>query len=235
MTGPDHTEPWSGDHPGVTPSPPVTGAPPEGSEDVTTQVPRASGGEVTPGHSPPELPGRQAYPPPPGPPPSYGPWPGGQQPYPGYLPANPAAPQQSSYPQGPPPWETQGPWGPQYGASQPEPTVRRSTKPAVLAAGVVAVLAVAAVLVLGYRKPGFFVTRHLDVANAQTLVQHVLTDPTTGYGVADVRDVTCNGGTNPIVTKGGTFTCDVSVAGAKHQVTATFTDDTGAFVVGMPK
>jgi hypothetical protein len=101
--------------------------------------------------------------------------------------------------------------------------------------GGVAVIVIAVVLVLGFWKPGFFVTTKLDVNRAQAGVQQVLTDETNGYGAKNVRDVKCNNGQNPTVKKGDTFNCEVSVDGTKRQVTVTFQDNNGTYEVGRPK
>jgi hypothetical protein len=101
--------------------------------------------------------------------------------------------------------------------------------------GVLVVIVVAAVLVTGFWKPGFFVTTKLDVNKAQQGVQQILTDQTNGYGVKSADNVKCNNGQNPVVKKDATFTCDVSVDGQKKQVTVTFQDNTGTYEVGRPK
>ncbi|MCW1958215.1 MAG: DUF4333 domain-containing protein [Mycobacterium sp.] len=101
--------------------------------------------------------------------------------------------------------------------------------------GAVAALALLAVLVLGFWKPGFFVTTKLDVNKAQQGVQQILTDESNGYGAKNVQDVKCNNGQNPTVKKGDTFTCEVSIDGTKRQVTVTFQDDKGTYEVGRPK
>ena len=89
--------------------------------------------------------------------------------------------------------------------------------------------------VLGFWKPGYFRSVQLSVSAAQTGVQQVLTDAKTGYGIANVRDVTCNGGTNPVVKKNAKFECEVTIDGTKRHVTATFSDDNGSYQVGQPK
>ena len=101
--------------------------------------------------------------------------------------------------------------------------------------GVLAAIIVAVVLVMGFWKPGFFVTTKLDVNKAQQGVKDILTNQTTGYGVENVTDVKCNGGKNPTVKKNDTFTCDVSVDGTHKQVTVTFQDNNGTYEVGRPK
>ena len=101
--------------------------------------------------------------------------------------------------------------------------------------GLLAALVVAAVLVLGFWKPGFFVTTKLDVDAAQSGVQQILTDESNGYGAKNVKDVKCNNGQSPTVKKGETFDCEVSIDGTKRQVTVTFQDDDGTYEVGRPK
>jgi hypothetical protein len=101
--------------------------------------------------------------------------------------------------------------------------------------GVLGAIIVAAVLVMGFWKPGFFVTTKLDVNKAQAGVQQILTDQTNGYGVKTADNVKCNNGQNPTVKKGDTFNCDVSVDGQHKQVTVTFQDSSGTYEVGRPK
>ncbi|BBX69809.1 hypothetical protein MPSYJ_32700 [Mycolicibacterium psychrotolerans] len=101
--------------------------------------------------------------------------------------------------------------------------------------GLLAAIIVAVVLVLGFWKPGFFVTTKLDVNAAQTGVQQILTDETNGYGAKNVSNVKCNNGVSPTVKKGDTFDCEVSIDGTKRQVTVTFQDDKGTYEVGRPK
>ena len=101
--------------------------------------------------------------------------------------------------------------------------------------GVIAVLLIAVVLVLGFWQPGFFVTTKLDINKANAGVQQILTDETNGYGAKNVKDVKCNKGADPVVKKGGTFDCDVSIDGASKHVTVTFQDDKGTYEVGRPQ
>ena len=101
--------------------------------------------------------------------------------------------------------------------------------------GLLAALIVAVVAVLGFWKPGFFVTTKLDVSSAQSGVQQILTDESNGYGAKNVKDVKCNDGQSPTVKKGETFDCEVSIDGTKRQVTVTFQDDDGTYEVGRPK
>ncbi|OBG57164.1 MULTISPECIES: DUF4333 domain-containing protein [unclassified Mycobacterium] len=122
-------------------------------------------------------------------------------------------------------------WAP---AAFPAPGVvpRRGHLPLYLAAAATVATAIAAIA--GFWAPGFFVTRQLDVAAVQAGVAHVLSDP-AGYGARDVSDVSCNDGQNPTVTKGGTFTCQVTIDHLKHQFVVTFTDDSGGYEVSDPK
>lgn len=71
----------------------------------------------------------------------------------------------------------------------------------------------------------------LDVNAAQAGVQQVLTDPIDGYGRDDVTDVRCNGGRNPTVKSGSSFSCEVNVNGIKRHVTVVFSDDAGTYEV----
>jgi hypothetical protein len=88
------------------------------------------------------------------------------------------------------------------------------------------------VLVLGFWAPGFFNSTNPDVDAAQSGVKQILMDDANGYGVKDVTDVKCNNGINPNVQKGATFDCEVSMDGAKRQVTVTITGADGTYEVG---
>lgn len=170
----------------------------------------------------------------------YGAQPAGPGPYP-----PPGQRQPGQY--GPPPGQYSRPpdvaqqppqYGPpgQYGQFQPYmgSPVRRGRKPILIGAGIAALI-VAVVLILGFWLPGFFITKQLDVNKAQAGVQHILTDPTIGYGAKNVSDVKCNNGQDPVVRKGGTFNCDVNIGGTKRQVTVKFVDDNGTYQVSRPK
>ena len=124
----------------------------------------------------------------------------------------------------------------QYGATgAPEEGSKRSLAVIGGVIGLLAAIIVAVVLVLGFWKPGFFVTTKLDIGAAQTGVQQILTDEANGYGAKNVKDVKCNDGQSPTVKKGDTFNCEVSIDGTKRQVTVTFQDDNGTYEVGRPK
>jgi len=145
-------------------------------------------------------------------------------------------PQYGQYPQQPvgyPPPGQPGQYAP-YGQPGVE-EAKKSTRTIATILGSLGALLLAALLVLGFWKPGFFVTTKLDVNKAQQGVQQILTDEAGGYGAKNVNDVRCNNGQNPTVRKGDTFNCEVSIDGTKRQVTVTFQDDKGTYEVGRPK
>jgi len=238
MTGPQGSDPnpWQ-DQPAAGSEQPPAWQPP-GGETPAWQPP---GGE-TPAWQPPAYPPQQY--------PQYG------QPVPGYPPTQPYGTpgeygtpgygQPGQYPQPggyPPPQYGQYPQPgqyppPQYGQYPPAGTAESAKKSMRVLGGVlgaVAALALAVLLVLGFWKPGFFVTTKLDVNKAQQGVQQILTDEAGGYGAKNVKDVKCNNGQNPTVKKGDTFNCEVSIDGTKRQVTVTFQDNKGTYEVGRPK
>ncbi len=181
--------------------------------------------------------------------PAYNPPP--QQPYPqpdqygqqptGYAPQGyPQYGQQPGQPPyGQPQYGQPGQYDPQqygqYNAPGGEENSKKSLAVIGTVIGVLVGVIIAVVLVLGFWKPGFFVTTTLDVDAAQTGVQQILTDEANGYGAKNVKDVRCNDGVSPEVKKGDTFTCQVSIDGTKRQVTVTFQDDKGTYEVGRPK
>jgi len=122
-----------------------------------------------------------------------------------------------------------------YGSTGTEQGSKKSVATIGAIVGGLAVLILAVVLVLGFWKPGFFVTTKLDVNAAQTGVAQILGDEANGYGAKNVKDVTCNDGQSPTVKKGDTFDCEVSIDGTKRRVTVTFQDDNGTYEVGRPK
>jgi hypothetical protein len=237
--GPDQTQPWHGqDQPSSDPSnePPAWQQPTPGQEQPPAwqqppaYTPQQYPSYPQPGQQPPYTPpqqypsteqfgqqptadyGQQAYP-------QYGQQPGqyGQQP--------------GQYGQQPGQYGQYG----QYGAPEAGEGSKRSLAVIGGIVGLVAALIVAVVAVLGFWKPGFFVTNKLDVNAAQSGVKQILTDESNGYGAKNVKDVKCNGGQSPKVKKGDTFNCEVSIDGTKRQVTVTFQDDKGTYEVGRPK
>jgi hypothetical protein len=161
-----------------------------------------------------------------GPPPQYGQYP----PPPGQYPPG----QPGQYPPGQPGQYPPGQY-PQYPQPGAEDASQKSMRAVGTVSGVLAALVLAIVLVMGFWKPGFFVTTKLDVTKAQAGVTQILTDESNGYGAKNVKDVRCNNGENPTVKKGDTFNCEVSIDGTKRQVTVTFQDDKGTYEVGRPK
>ncbi len=237
MSGPQGSDPnpWQGqDQPASNPD--------QGSEQPPAWQPPAYTPQQYPQYGqPPGYPQGQPYAPPtdyPGPgygqpgqypqgqyppgqyPPPYGQYPPGQYPPPG---------QPGQFPPGQP---GQYPGYAQPGAAEAS---KKSMKVVGGVLGALAVLVVGVVLILGFWKPGFFVTTKLDVNKAQEGVQQILTDEANGYGAKNVKDVKCNNGQNPTVKKGDTFNCEVSIDGTKRQVTVTFQDDKGTYEVGRPK
>lgn len=181
----------------------------------------------------PEQYGQPAYPQP-GQPPQYGQVPGyGQQPQFGQPGPPPQFGQPGQYPQ-PGQYGAPGQFG-QYGVPGASGESKRSL--AVIGGvvgGIVAVI-VLLVCILGFWKPGWFVTTKLDIDKAQSGVEQILTDKTNGYGATKVSGVKCNEGQNPTVKKDGTFDCEVTIDGTKRKVTVTFKDDKGTYEVGRPK
>ena len=254
MSGPqgsDPTQPWPGQQPQgdqpawqqpPAPEEPTTEAPAWGPPAYTPQQypqypPPDQGSQQPPTYSP------QQYPPPDqyGQPTAYSPpsyqQPGqyGQQPgQPGQYGQQPG--QYGQYGQQPDQYGQQP--GQQYSPYGSTGTEAGSKKSMGLILGVVGLLAaviIAVVGVLGFWKPGFFVTTKLDVDAAQTGVAQILSDEANGYGAKNVKDVKCNDGSSPTVKKGDTFDCEVSIDGTKRQVTVTFQDDSGTYEVGRPK
>ena len=124
--------------------------------------------------------------------------------------------------------QTEPPWGQPY---PPRPRraapSHRSRLPWVLAG--VAAAVVAAVLVLGFVAPGWFVTRVLDSAAVQEGVAVVLTDDYGADGVADVR---CPSTVE--IVAGATFTCEAIIDADPVTVPVRITDDAGGYEVGRP-
>jgi hypothetical protein len=235
MTGPSGQDPnqaWSSG-----------GQPPTGPEESSTwqqpaypQSEPYAPAEQYPG---PEFPATEQYP--------------GAEAYPGTAPQPEAypgtAPQPEAYPGAGTPYPYGQPTGydpsgaqyPLPGAPFGEPPAEAPPqkgskgKVAVLAGIGVLVLALIAVGVTGFWKPGYFVTTKLDVAKAQEGVAKILTDDVNGYGLKDVKDVKCNSGQNPTVKKDGTFECDATIEGQHRKLTVTFQDNSGTYEVGRPK
>jgi hypothetical protein len=117
------------------------------------------------------------------------------------------------------------------GGNPPLPPVAarsgRSKLPWILSG--VGALVVAAILVLGFVAPGFFVSKVFDTAAVQAGVQKILTD---SYDIRDVSAVTC--GEKIAVTAGDTFTCDATIAGSPARIPVRITSADGDYEVGRP-
>ncbi len=237
--GPDQTQPWQGpDQPSSDPShqQPAWQQPTPGQEQQTAwQQPPAYSPQQYPPY---QQPGQQTPYAPPQQYPSTEHF--GQQPAQDYTQQGypPYGQQPGHYGQQPGQYgQPPGQYGqyPQFGSTE---TPEGSKRSLALVGGIIGLLAaiiVAVVLVLGFWKPGFFVTTKLDVNAAQSGVKQILTDESNGYGAKNVKDVKCNDGASPTVKKGETFDCEVSIDGTKRQVTVTFQDDNGTYEVGRPK
>lgn len=250
--GPDQTQPWPGqDQPSSDPSnqpPPAWQQPTPGQDQPAWQPPPAYSPQQYPSYGQPGQPGQPgqqpSYTPPQQYPPTeqYGQPPTqdyGQQGYPQYgQQPGQYGQQPEQYGQQPGQYGQQpGQYGqyPQYGSTETPEGSKRSLAVVGGVIGLLAALVVAVVAVLGFWKPGFFVTTKLDVGAAQSGVQQILTDESNGYGAKNVKDVKCNDGESPTVKKGETFECEVSIDGTKRQVTVTFQDNSGTYEVGRPK
>jgi hypothetical protein len=263
MSGPqgsDPTQPWAGQPPQgdqpawqqpsapdqPTTEAPAWGAPPAYTPQQYPQYPQQDqGAQQPPTYTPPQYPQQgDQY----GQPTAYSP--ASYQP-PGQYGQQPQYGQPGQYGQQPGQYGQQPQYGQpgQYGQYGQQPgqefspygstaTEAKSKKSTGLILGVVGGLIAILILVvgvLGFWKPGFFVTTKLDVNAAQTGVAQILSDEANGYGAKNVKDVKCNDGSSPTVKKGDTFDCEVSIDGTKRQVTVTFQDDSGTYEVGRPK
>ncbi|MBS4730456.1 DUF4333 domain-containing protein [Mycobacterium sp. SM1] len=245
MSGPQEPDPTQWQPPGQgegqqAQQPPVQASPWQpGSDQQAWQAPAYT----PPEYQPYQQPSAPFYPPPPYQQQYPQPTPGypRQEPYaapPGQYPPQPgpytAAPGQ--YPPQPGQYGQTGQYPPQPGQyGQPPAPSRRSVVVIGTVVGVFAAVVLAVVLVLGFWAPGFFVTTKLDISKAQAGVQQILSDETNGYGAKNVKDVKCNNGQDPIVKKGATFDCEVSIDGTIRHVTVTFQDNKGTYEVGRPK
>jgi hypothetical protein len=244
MSGPqgsDPTQAWSGQPPNNDPA--WQQQPPENATSVAPAgwAPPAYQPQQYPGYEQPGAPATSAYPAYPQAP-QYGqadqygqPTQYGQG---GYPQAGQQAPPTAYGQPQHDPYGQASPYGQQFTPYGSTGTPEGSKKSMALIGGIVAgvaVLIIAVVCVLGFWKPGWFITTKLDVNAAQTGVAQILGDEANGYGAKNVKDVTCNDGQSPTVKKGDTFDCEVSIDGTKRRVTVTFQDDGGTYEVGRPK
>lgn len=120
------------------------------------------------------------------------------------------------------------PWGQPYPSRPRRAAPSRTSRLPWVLAGVAAALA-AAVLVLGFVVPGWFVTRVLDSAAVQEGVAVVLTDDYRADGVADVR---CPSDVK--IVAGAAFSCEATIDGDPVTVPVRIIDDDGGYEVGRP-
>jgi hypothetical protein len=154
----------------------------------------------------------------------------GQQPQ--YAPQAGQYGQQPQYGQYPQPGADQ--FSP-YGSTGTEQSSKKSMGLLLGIGGGAVVLLLIVLGVLLFVWPGWASSTELDVKAANSGVQQILSDEENGYGAKNVENVDCNGGKNPPVSKGGTFTCDVDIDGTKREVTVTFQNDDGTYEVGRPR
>jgi Domain of unknown function (DUF4333) len=122
-----------------------------------------------------------------------------------------------------------------YTQQPPSQQPKHSMRWLLIGGGVLVGAIAAGVVVLALLRFGVLGGQVLNVNKAQDGVKQVITEPVTGYGIADVTDVKCNNGNNPTAKKGASFTCDVTVAGKKRRVRAIFIDDNGTYEVDRPR
>ncbi len=91
------------------------------------------------------------------------------------------------------------------------------------------VLLLAVVGVLGFVRPGYFVTKVFDASAVQNGVKTVLTND---YKLVDVSDPVCPA--NQKVTVNEKFTCTVTVDGEPKTVEVTVKTSDGAYEVAPP-
>lgn len=177
---------------------------------------------------------------------SYAHQPGNHQPqygqtYPQQYPQYGQQPQQpyGQYPYGPPGAQPAGqqfpqqPYGGQSFGQPPGTGEQKKSGKVILMVIAAVVVVVAAVCVLGFFKPGFFVTTVLDQNAVQNGVKTVLSaGPPKGYG-QPVSSVSCPA--QQEVKPGATFDCTAVVDGQKKTVTVTVKDSDGNYEVGQPR
>ncbi|MCK2242917.1 MULTISPECIES: DUF4333 domain-containing protein [unclassified Crossiella] len=179
-------------------------------------------GQPQPGYG--QQPGQQ-----PGQPGQYGqPQPGQQQP--GQQPTGPYGQPTQGFPGQPGPYgQPQQGFGEQPGYGQPPSgPKKKSALPLIL--GGLAVLLVAAVAVLGFVWPGWFLKKVFDENAVQEGVKKILVEK---YNVQKVENATCPSG--QAVTQGSTFDCKVKIDGKDKTVTVTVKNSNAVYEVSLPK
>ncbi len=226
----NYTQPWTSTTPTISPAPapgygpPAT--PPPGYSPPTAPAPGYDPAATTPYGQPGYY--QQA------PQPTGYPQGAGYQQAPGYPPAAGTYPPGTNYAQPPQPNHPpmgESPTGPvDFAPKSTKRTGRRRT--VILVGSAAALTVIAAVGVTGFWKPGFFITRQLNITKVTEGVQHILTDSNAGYGITGVSGLLCNNGQNPSGDQGTKFSCSLTVNGAKHNVDVTVVDDHGTYQVG---
>lgn len=166
----------------------------------------------------------------------------GQQPPPpntGMPPSGPGFPPQAGFtPQPPPPQYGHAPQHqpaypppsapvPPQGGFGPPPRKKRRVLPWLL--GGAGVVVVAAVLVLGFVAPGWFVRTVFDASSVEKGVEQTLKG---SYRLSGVGPVVCPSG-QPVEV-GSHFDCQVRIGGETKTVTVTVKTDEGVYEVGHP-
>ena len=105
----------------------------------------------------------------------------------------------------------------------------------LIGAAILVVLIGAGALLIVVSRLGLLGGEDLDVAKVQAGVLQILSDPASGYGANSVTEVSCNDGRNPRATKGTSFTCNVTVNGAKRHVNVLVSDNQGTYEVDRPR
>lgn len=127
----------------------------------------------------------------------------------------------------------QQPYGGQNFGQQPATGEQGKNGKVVLIVIAAVIAVVGVVCVLGFVKPGFFVTTVLDQNAVQNGVKTVLSaQPPKGYG-QPVSSVSCPA--KQEVKAGGTFDCTAVVDGQRKTVTVTVKDSDGNYEVGQPR
>ncbi|CAM01571.1 uncharacterized protein DUF4333 [Saccharopolyspora erythraea NRRL 2338] len=124
----------------------------------------------------------------------------------------------------------QGGFGGQPGFGGPAPEKRKRRALPWVLGGVVLVVVAAAVFVLGFVAPGWFVRSVFDAESVEKGVRQTLE---TSYRLGDVGPVTCPSG--QAVQPGHSFDCRVTVEGRQQSVKVTVKNDKGTYEVGHPR
>ncbi|MCV7025955.1 DUF4333 domain-containing protein [Mycolicibacterium novocastrense] len=125
---------------------------------------------------------------------------------------------------------------PPTAGSPPPAASKRSRRRLLLWAGTAILAFEAVVLGVALWLFGYFDGNTvLDVRQVEAGVARILSDPINGYGANTVTDVACNGGEDPKVKQGNSFSCQVTLNGNPRQVQVVFRDDAGTYEVDGPR